>query len=550
MLDEAHHLEDVAASPPRRPGRAAGRCGGCSPASSGTAAGWRRPSPTSCRARGDLLSRASLDLLQQRLLPGARRRPPSQRGAVPAAVATGWTVSRPASSAWRDDFATDDDLGRGPRLRARCDAGRLPRAAGDGGDDRRPAGRSGGNRAAGRSCCRSSEAVMRRLDGDLRRPQPDAPSGRRRPADGAVDGADARAGQQRQPLGRAARPGAGPADAAVRPARYGRAHQRDARRRRRLRLPRDRGSGWRARTRRSRCARCFPRRSTTRRSACSASRTTCPEPREDEHAPRDGRGAGRHRSGLRVRRRDVRAVHQPRLAPAGRAGAARGAGRPGGPSWCRAKRRGTCCCAVSAQAENAILLGTDSFWEGVDVPGRALRTLVLNKLPFKVPTRAAHGGAARAAGGRGAGRVHELPAAPRGAQAQAGVRAADPEPAGHGGRGPARQPGRHQAVRAAAAGRPAAGGADHRQLGAGADQVRGLLRPAGHRGDRRDPGAPVEDRLRRPELRGARQGAGERGAAGADAVLQAAQRPHRPRRADRAARRPRDRWSTRPRSAW
>jgi ATP-dependent DNA helicase DinG len=38
------------------------------------------------------------------------------------------------------------------------------------------------------------------------------------------------------------------------------------------------------------------------------------------------------------------------------------------------------------EAENAILLGTDSFWEGVDVPGRALRALVLNKLPFKVPS--------------------------------------------------------------------------------------------------------------------------------------------------------------------
>lgn len=38
------------------------------------------------------------------------------------------------------------------------------------------------------------------------------------------------------------------------------------------------------------------------------------------------------------------------------------------------------------QAENAILLGTDSFWEGVDVPGRALRALILNKLPFKVPS--------------------------------------------------------------------------------------------------------------------------------------------------------------------
>jgi ATP-dependent DNA helicase DinG len=33
-----------------------------------------------------------------------------------------------------------------------------------------------------------------------------------------------------------------------------------------------------------------------------------------------------------------------------------------------------------------VLLGTDSFWEGVDVPGRALRALVLAKLPFKVPS--------------------------------------------------------------------------------------------------------------------------------------------------------------------
>jgi ATP-dependent DNA helicase DinG len=38
------------------------------------------------------------------------------------------------------------------------------------------------------------------------------------------------------------------------------------------------------------------------------------------------------------------------------------------------------------EAGNAILLGTDSFWEGVDVPGRALRALVLGKLPFKVPS--------------------------------------------------------------------------------------------------------------------------------------------------------------------
>ncbi|HAT37553.1 MAG TPA: helicase, partial [Gemmatimonadetes bacterium] len=33
-----------------------------------------------------------------------------------------------------------------------------------------------------------------------------------------------------------------------------------------------------------------------------------------------------------------------------------------------------------------ILLGTSSFWEGVDVPGDPLRGLLIHKLPFRVPT--------------------------------------------------------------------------------------------------------------------------------------------------------------------
>lgn len=37
------------------------------------------------------------------------------------------------------------------------------------------------------------------------------------------------------------------------------------------------------------------------------------------------------------------------------------------------------------EAGNGILLGTDSFWEGVDVPGEALQLLVMSKLPFEVP---------------------------------------------------------------------------------------------------------------------------------------------------------------------
>jgi len=36
--------------------------------------------------------------------------------------------------------------------------------------------------------------------------------------------------------------------------------------------------------------------------------------------------------------------------------------------------------------ENSFLFGTDSFWEGVDVPGKALEALIIVKLPFAVPT--------------------------------------------------------------------------------------------------------------------------------------------------------------------
>jgi len=37
------------------------------------------------------------------------------------------------------------------------------------------------------------------------------------------------------------------------------------------------------------------------------------------------------------------------------------------------------------ESERSVLVGTASFWEGVDVPGRALRGLIITKLPFKVP---------------------------------------------------------------------------------------------------------------------------------------------------------------------
>lgn len=39
---------------------------------------------------------------------------------------------------------------------------------------------------------------------------------------------------------------------------------------------------------------------------------------------------------------------------------------------------------------NAVLLGLDSFWEGIDVPGAALRTVIIAKLPFEVPDDPIH----------------------------------------------------------------------------------------------------------------------------------------------------------------
>jgi ATP-dependent DNA helicase DinG len=40
----------------------------------------------------------------------------------------------------------------------------------------------------------------------------------------------------------------------------------------------------------------------------------------------------------------------------------------------------------AADGEGLALFGVDSFWQGVDVPGRALSTVILTKLPFPVPS--------------------------------------------------------------------------------------------------------------------------------------------------------------------
>jgi ATP-dependent DNA helicase DinG len=42
--------------------------------------------------------------------------------------------------------------------------------------------------------------------------------------------------------------------------------------------------------------------------------------------------------------------------------------------------------AAFRRAERALLLGTASFWEGVDLPGDDLEVLVMTRLPFGVPS--------------------------------------------------------------------------------------------------------------------------------------------------------------------
>ena len=39
-----------------------------------------------------------------------------------------------------------------------------------------------------------------------------------------------------------------------------------------------------------------------------------------------------------------------------------------------------------AQSKNGILMGTSSFWEGIDLSGEMLEILIITKLPFQVPS--------------------------------------------------------------------------------------------------------------------------------------------------------------------
>ena len=156
-----------------------------------------------------------------------------------------------------------------------------------------------------------------------------------------------------------------------------------------------------------------PRRATMSRSRSSwsprrstiASRALLYMPRDLPDPSRPGFGSTRGRSRIAElievdRRRRVRALHLDALD----ARAARRARRDRlrCRCSCRARRRRASLLDAFRAAKNAVLVATMSFWEGVDVPGDALRLVVIDKIPFAVPTDPVVAArSARDRGGRG-----------------------------------------------------------------------------------------------------------------------------------------------------
>ena len=164
------------------------------------------------------------------------------------------------------------------------------------------------------------------------------------------------------------------------------------------------------------------------------------------------------------RGRRVRAVHQPSRAAARGAAAARAldASSPTIRCWCRARRRASSCCARFRESGNAVLLGTASFWEGVDVKGDALRLVIIEKLPFSSPDDALTKARIEHLQGQRRQCVPGVPAARGGARAQAGRRPAHPQRDGSRRGGHLRSAPRRQTLRPRVSRQPAADAGDAR----------------------------------------------------------------------------------------
>ena len=64
--------------------------------------------------------------------------------------------------------------------------------------------------------------------------------------------------------------------------------------------------------------------------------------------------------------------------------------------------------ALPRRRRGAVLVGSQSFWEGVDVPGDALQLVVIDKLPFPPPDDPLVEARVAAAGGAGPQRLQRL----------------------------------------------------------------------------------------------------------------------------------------------
>ena len=124
--------------------------------------------------------------------------------------------------------------------------------------------------------------------------------------------------------------------------------------------------------------------------------------------------------------------------------------------WCRARRRANSCCARFRESGNAVLLGTASFWEGVDVKGDALRLVIIEKLPFSSPDDALTKARIEHLKANGRQCLPRIPAARGGAGAQAGCRPTDSQRDGSRRGGHLRSAARRQTLRPRVSRQPAA----------------------------------------------------------------------------------------------
>jgi ATP-dependent DNA helicase DinG len=156
---------------------------------------------------------------------------------------------------------------------------------------------------------------------------------------------------------------------------------------------------------------------------------------------------------------------------------------------------------------NAVLLGSASFWEGVDVRGEALQLVIIDRLPFSPPDDPVLAARSRNERRR-AQRLHGIPAAAGGDHSQAGRRPVDPGRERSRRADDLRPAADHQALRQAHLAQPAAYEANPRCRGSdrvlppdrqGPGGLAGNHRRPHH--DPRGPGQqhPDEDHERRPE---------------------------------------------------